>query len=189
MPDPAAPVLPYKIAVLCELHDDRGRTLLIRRAKAPNFGLCSPIGGKLDTHTGESPLQCARREIQEEAGIEVPIERIRIAGIISEASFEGAGHWLIFWCRVMGPVRVTEQTIREGSLEWHEVGALDSLPLPETDRKIIWPLVRKHVRETSGFFAVHIDCAPGSIPGSAPGSPGAPGTMHWAVEQADAPIR
>src|SRR5690606_3754723 len=76
MPDaaPANP-LPYKIAVLCDLRDERGRILLIRRKKHPNFGLCSPIGGKLDMHTGESPAQCARREIMEEAGIDVPIER------------------------------------------------------------------------------------------------------------------
>lgn len=179
MPDPAAPppgilpgALPYKIAVLCDLRDERGRVLLIRRAKSPNLGLCSPIGGKLDTHTGESPIQCARREIHEEAGIDVPIERIRLAGMISESAFEGQGHWLIFWCRVMGPVRVEERVIREGSLEWHEEAGLEALALPDTDRKIIWPLVRKHVKERSGFFAVHIDC-------------GAEGAVSWAVEQAE----
>lgn len=180
MPDPTGqtPGLPYKIAVLCDLRDDRGRTLLIRRAKSPNLGMCSPIGGKLDTHTGESPLQCARREIEEEAGIDVPIERIRLAGVISEAGFEGQGHWLIFWCRVVGPVAVEERVIREGSLEWHEERDLDALPLPETDREIIWPLVRKHVREDGGFFCVHIDCTPA-------GAGSAPGAMRWALEQAD----
>ncbi|HRJ49981.1 MAG TPA: NUDIX hydrolase, partial [Phycisphaerales bacterium] len=70
--------MPYRLACLCDLRDERGRILLLRRAKAPNQGLCSPIGGKLDVSTGESPAQCARREIMEEAGIDVPIERLRL---------------------------------------------------------------------------------------------------------------
>lgn len=167
-----AGALPYKVAVLCDLRDRAGRVLLLRRAKSPNQGLCSPIGGKLDMHTGESPAMCARREIMEEAGIDVPMERLRLGGMISEASFEGAGHWLLFWYRVMGAVDVEERTIREGRLEWHAEEDLESLPLPETDRKIIWPLVRRHVREDRGFFAVHIDCTDGGL--------------RWALEQADA---
>lgn len=172
-----AGTLPYKIAVLCDLRDAQGRILLIRRAKAPNQGLCSPIGGKLDMETGESPAQCARREILEEAGIDVPQERIRLAGMISEAAFEGQGHWLIFWYVVEGPVEVEERTIREGRLEWHDPRDIEALPLPETDRRIIWPLVRAHVRAAeatrkgSGFFAVHIDCTGPEL--------------RWAVEQAE----
>ena len=164
--------LPYKIAVLCDLRDAEGRILLIRRAKAPNFGLCSPIGGKLDMETGESPAQCARREIMEEAAIEGDSGGLKRAGMISEASFEGQGHWLIFWYTVLGPVEVEAQTIREGSLEWHRPEDLDALPLPETDRRVIWPLVTDHVpdqRGPRGFFAVHIDCSDGQI--------------RWTVEQ------
>jgi len=52
-------------------------------------------------------------------------------------------------------------------------GAIDGLNLPETDRKVIWPLIRRHEptlpRQVPGFFAVHIDCT------------GA--RMRWAVEQ------
>ncbi|MBX3352849.1 MAG: NUDIX domain-containing protein [Phycisphaeraceae bacterium] len=172
MPDQSTPTtpLPYKIAVLTDLRDAQGRILLIRRKKHPNFGMCSPIGGKLDMHTGESPAQCARREILEEAGIEVPIERLRLAGMISETAFEGNGHWLIFWYRVLGAVEVQTQEIREGWLEWHDPSTIESLPLPETDRRIIWPLVNKH---EGGFFAVHIDCGKD------------PTDLRWVVEQAD----
>ena len=162
--------LPYKVAVLCDLRDREGRVLLIRRAKAPNMGLCSPIGGKLDMHVGESPAQCARREILEEAGIDLPPERIRLGGMIAETAFEGAGHWLLFWYRVTGAVEVTPRLIREGALEWHAERDLDTLPLPETDRLVIWPLVRRHVREDGGFFAAHIDCRGGSL--------------RWTLEQA-----
>lgn len=163
--------LPYKIAVLCDLRDERGRVLLIRRKKHPNFGLCSPIGGKLDMETGESPAQCARREIMEEAGVDVPIERLRLAGMISETAFEGQTHWLIFWYRVVGPVQVEARDIAEGALEWHEPDAINDLPIPSTDRNIIWPLINRH---NGRFFAVHIDCGPGG-----------PDDLKWVVEQAD----
>lgn len=154
--------LPYRLACLCDLRDAQGRVLLIRRLKEPNCGLCSPIGGKLDMETGESPAQCAQREIHEEAGIRVPIERIRLVGLISECAFEGRGHWLLFYYRVLGAVEVEPGPMKEGLLEWHEPEALASLPLPETDRQIIWPLVNKHDASgpggLPGFFALHIDC-------------------------------
>src|SRR5438874_1790695 len=87
---PTAP-LPYKLACLCDLRDDQGRILLLRRAKEPNKGLCSPIGGKLDMTIGESPARCAQREIREEAGLDIPIDRLHLMGLISEAAFEGRG--------------------------------------------------------------------------------------------------
>ena len=60
--------LPYRIAVLCYLRDKDGRQLMLHRLKNPNAGMYSPIGGKLDIHTGDGPHDCARREIQEETG-------------------------------------------------------------------------------------------------------------------------
>lgn len=154
--------LPYKIAVLCDLRDRQGRILLIKRAKDPNKGLYSPIGGKLDTASGESPAMCARREILEEAGIDVPLERLHLGGIISEQAYQGTTHWLMFWYRALGSVEVREHEIREGSLEWHPIEALAHLPQPESDRRVIWPLVRQHDAARAGarpgFFCVHVDC-------------------------------
>lgn len=169
--------LPYRLACLCDLRDPEGRILLIRRNKEPNKGLCSPIGGKLDMVWGESPAQCARREIQEEAGIDVPIDRLHLGGLISERAYEGKGHWLLFYYRVLGAVQVPPRSITEGTLEWFRPDQLDALPLPETDRRIIWPMIRRHDRgypNRPGFFALHIDCSV-----DAAGKP----TMTWAVEQ------
>ena len=70
--------LPYKIACLCDLRDAEGRVLLLHRTRSPNQGLCSPIGGKLEMDTGESPTQCAQREIMEEAGIEIKAENLKL---------------------------------------------------------------------------------------------------------------
>lgn len=158
----SSPTMPYRLACLCDLRDDRGRHLLLKRLKAPNMGLVSPIGGKLDVGVGESPAQCARREILEEAGIDVPIERLHLIGMVSEQAFEGAGHWLMLVYRVLGAVWVEPRDMREGRLDWYPHEALERLPLPETDRKIIWPLMRRAEIPAGGtrpgFFAVHIDC-------------------------------
>jgi 8-oxo-dGTP diphosphatase len=169
----AAGALPYRIACLCDLRDSRGRILLLRRLKAPNQGLCSPIGGKLHVDEGESPAQCAQREISEEAGLDVPISRLHLIGLVSEASYEGRGHWLLFVYRVLGSVEVPPRDMREGRLDWFTPEEIEKLPLPDTDRRIIWPLMKKAEPKTAGgrpgFFAVHIDCR---------------GTeMAWSVEQ------
>jgi len=155
--------LPYKLACLCDLRDEKGRVLLLRRKKAPNQGLCSPIGGKLDMAEGESPGLCAQREILEEAGIEIPLERLHLGGLISERAFEGRGHWLLFYYRVLGPCQVEPGEMREGWLEWHDPSEVESLDLPETDRRVIWPMIRRHEQADPwarpGFFAIHIDCS------------------------------
>lgn len=165
--------MPYRIACLCDLRDRAGRVLLLRRLKAPNQGLCSPIGGKLHVDEGESPAMCARREIMEEAGLEVPIERLHLIGLVSEAGYEGKGHWLLFVYRVLGAVDVPPVDMREGRLDWFAPEEVEKLPLPDTDRRIIWPLMKKAEPRTSGgrpgFFAVHIECRGGEL--------------VWAVEQ------
>lgn len=172
------PGLPYKLACLCDLRDESGRLLLIHRERSPNKGLVSPIGGKLDMETGESPAQCAQREIMEEAGIEVPIERLKLGGLISEAAFENKTHWLIFYYRVLGTVEVTRERIPEGDLRWHDPAELETLPVPESDRLAIWPAVRAHAGDDPdghglGFFAVHIDCS----------AIAAGGSLTWSIEQ------
>lgn len=159
--------LPYRLACLCDLRDAGGRVLLLRRNKAPNKGLCSPIGGKLEMPIGESPAQCAQREIKEETGLDIPIERLHLMGMISEAGYEGEGHWLLFYYRVLGAVEHPGGGMNEGVLEWHRLDEIGALPLPETDREIIWPMVAKHEAPSAdhdpGFFAVHIDCTGGDL--------------------------
>lgn len=150
--------LPYRIAVLCYLYDDAGRILLLHRAKDPNAGMYSPIGGKLEISDGEGPHDCARREIYEEAGLEIEADQIRLTGIVSETSYENTTHWLIFLFEVTRSIEHAEivaMNFNEGQLEWVEPDRVDTLAIPETDRHIMWPLVREH---RGGFFVVHIDC-------------------------------
>jgi 8-oxo-dGTP diphosphatase len=151
--------LPYRIAVLCYLYDADGRVLLLHRSKSPNDGMYSPIGGKLEIAAGESPHQAAVREIAEEAGLHVADDDVRMIGIVSETAYEGETHWLIFLFEVMRPVghdEIRDMHIDEGRLEWIDAGAVADLPIPDTDREIMNPLVREH---RGGFFVVHIDCS------------------------------
>ena len=156
----ASTSLPYRIAVLCYLFDAKGRILLLRRKRAPNRDLLSPVGGKLERSVGESPTGCAIREIHEEVGVQVSPSDLHLTGIVSETGFEDRMHWLMFLFELLTPVQINQATINEGTLEWHERAALDQLPLPETDRQVIWPLFWRYRKK---FFAAHIDCRGGII--------------------------
>ena len=147
--------LPYKIAALCYLFDRQGRVLLIHRRREPNLDLYSPIGGKLEQAIGESPTDCAVREIAEETGLAVEPQSLHLTGIISEAGYLGQMHWLMFLYEWTSPVTLEPREIDEGRLEWHDPATLSDLPIPETDREVIWPLFWKHRGE---FFMAHIDC-------------------------------
>jgi 8-oxo-dGTP diphosphatase len=168
MGDEAAKSLPYRIACLCYLYEESGRLLLLHRLKPPNQGLYSPIGGKLRMEEGESPAACALREIEEEAGLKLGPEDIHLTGLISEAGYEGSGHWLMFLYEVTRPVEVPWTEIREGRLEWHAWDDIAGLNVPESDRKVIYPLIQKY---HGRFFHAHIDCHDGE--------------MHWRLEHAD----
>jgi 8-oxo-dGTP diphosphatase len=169
------PDIRYRLACLCDLRDEAGRMLLLHRAKPPNQGLWSPVGGKLDTATGESPAGCARREIQEETGLDVPLERLHLLGLISEeagdpeGSGTGGDHWLLFYFRVRGAVDVGSVrigTMPEGELAWVDPGVLEGLAIAETDRRVIWPLVARTTAadgRAPGFFSVHLRHDPGLV--------------------------
>ena len=152
--------LPYRIAVLCYLFDAQGRVLLLHRRKPPNRDLYSPVGGKLDQAIGESPTACAVREIKEETGLNLRTSDLHLTGIVSEAGFDDAMHWLMFLYEVTQPVEVSRTSFDEGRLEWHSPSAIPDLAIPETDRTIIWPLFWRY---RGRFFSVHIECSGGRL--------------------------
>jgi len=146
--------MPYTIAVLCYLFDADQRLLMLHRRRPPNVDLYSPIGGKLNQESGESPGACAVREIREEANIDVSHSDLRLAGVVSETAYQGT-HWLMFLYEVTRPVQVNPTTFREGRLEWHSRDEIAQLPIPQTDRQVIWPLFWQYRHR---FFAAHINC-------------------------------
>ena len=79
-----SPAIPYKLAVLVFLENGAGEHLLMLRAKPPNLGVWSPIGGKLELATGESPFECAVRETREETGFELTVADLHLFAMIAE---------------------------------------------------------------------------------------------------------
>ena len=152
------PALPYKIAVLVFLENAAGEHLLLHRAKSPNKGAWSPIGGKLEMGTGESPFECAVRETREETGFEVASTDMHLFAVIAEKAYEGECHWLMFLFRCLRPLPGLPADISEGRFAFYSRGAVDGLQLPETDRSALWPIYDQH-RER--FVALRADCAPG----------------------------
>jgi 8-oxo-dGTP diphosphatase len=153
-----APTLPYKIAVLVFLENPAGEHLLLHRAKAPNRGAWSPIGGKLEMATGESPFECAVRETREETGFTIAAADLHLFAVIAEKAYEGQSHWLMFLFRCLRPLPGLPPDISEGRFGFFPREAIDALPIPETDRTALWPTYDQH-RER--FVALKADCAPG----------------------------
>jgi 8-oxo-dGTP diphosphatase len=115
MATPASvPPLPYKIAVLVFLENAAGEHLLLLRAKPPNLGAWSPIGGKLEMATGESPFECAVRETREETGFEIGAPDLHLFAVIAEKAYEGQSHWLMFLFRCRRPLPGLPPDISEG---------------------------------------------------------------------------
>jgi 8-oxo-dGTP diphosphatase len=149
--------IPYKLAVLVFIENSKGEQLLIHRAKAPNLGAWSPIGGKLEMGSGESPFECAVRETREETGFVIETGDLHLFSMIAEKSYEGTGHWLMFLFRCKRAIPGLPADIEEGRFGFFSREAMGGIALPETDRVALWPVFDEH-RE--GFVAMRVDCDP-----------------------------
>ncbi|MCF7686666.1 MAG: NUDIX domain-containing protein [Cephaloticoccus sp.] len=148
----------YKIAVLVFLENPAGEHLLLLRAKPPNLGVWSPIGGKLETATGESPFECAVRETKEETNFTVSHADMHLFAMIAEKAYEGESHWLMFLFRCRKPITALPPAISEGSFGFFSRAAIEELSIPETDRRALWPIYDQY---RDHFVALKADCAPG----------------------------
>ncbi len=155
----AAPALPFKISVLVFIHDDAGKLLLIQRTKAPNQGCWSPVGGKLETSEGESPFECAVREVAEETNHTITTSDLHLFGMISEKGYEGQAHWLMFLFDCRKPLHKIPTTIDEGHFKFFSREEINGIQIPETDATLIWPIYDQHRR---GFIAYRAECHPGA---------------------------
>jgi 8-oxo-dGTP diphosphatase len=153
-----APALPYKIAVLVFLENAAGEQLLLLRAKPPNLGVWSPIGGKLEMATGESPFECAVRETAEETGHVVAAADLHLFAVIAEKAYEGETHWLMFLFRCRKPLPGLPPDMAEGKFGFFSREAIQALPIPDTDRTALWPTYDQY---RDRFVMLKADCAPG----------------------------
>ena len=115
-----------KAAVLIVLRADQ-KYLLLKRAKEPNQGLYTPVGGKIDPF--ETPPAAALRETKEETGIEV--SDIHYAGTLVETA-PTKYNWItfVYWADINWR---PAPECPEGVLEWIEEVDLQELPTPPTD--------------------------------------------------------
>jgi len=132
------------LATLCYLRRN-GKTLMLHRVKRPDDlhqGKWNGLGGKL--LPGETPEECAVREIREESGLTARHPELR--GLLTFPLFDGADDWYVF----VYVVRDFEGETREGDeghLAWIDDDALLDLPLWDGDR-IFLPWL-----DRPGFFS------------------------------------
>lgn len=118
------------LATLCYLKRD-GHTLMVYRNKKANDiheGKWNGLGGKFEP--GESPEECARREVLEESGLR--IRNPKLHGLLMFPNFKG-NDWYVF----VFTVREFEGELidsPEGKLEWIPDQKLTSLNLWASDR-------------------------------------------------------
>jgi 8-oxo-dGTP diphosphatase len=160
--------VPYQISTLLYCFNGREEVLLLHRKREPNRGLWSPCGGKLRTHTGESPYACACREAAEEIGLALRPQDLHLTGLVSEHGQAGQAHWLMFLFEVRPRLTALPPEHAEGGFGFFPRDALAGLALPRTDREQLWPLFWRH---RGGFFAAHCHGH-------------AAGKMEWTIEEA-----
>ncbi len=120
-----------KQTTLCYIEKD-GAYLMMHRIKKENDENRDKwvgVGGKLET--GESPYDCARREIMEECGI-APVN-LRYRGIITFVSdLFGTEYMYLFTAD--GYIGEINYNCAEGKLEWVEKSKIPELPIWEGDK-------------------------------------------------------
>jgi len=114
----------------------------IKKANDMHQGKWNGLGGKF--LPGETPEECARREILEESGLVVKILKLR--GLIVFPLFDGSNDWYVFIFTGEG-IRGKMADSPEGKLEWIDDEKLLELPLWEGD-KVFIPWLEKE-----GFFS------------------------------------
>lgn len=97
----------------------RDEILLLNREKASWMGRWNGLGGKIEA--GETPLACALREVEEEAGLHLNsmVYRGRMIWTLEEGK-QGGMH--LFWAELPGDYPyVTPIKIDEGILDWKKI--------------------------------------------------------------------
>jgi len=164
---PTLPKLPHKTSTLIYAFNQKDELLMLQRRGSPNAGLWSPFGGKLHTHEGESPHQCAARETTEEIGLVCRPKDFHLAAMVSERAYENEIHWLMFMFELKPRLTALPPPHAEGVFQFVPLAEVLKRPVPATDRDILWPLFLKH---RGGFFAVSIVCRPD-------------GVLSWSLEE------
>jgi protein-S-isoprenylcysteine O-methyltransferase Ste14/ADP-ribose pyrophosphatase YjhB (NUDIX family) len=105
------------------------QVLLLRRNTEPNRGLWVAPVGKLDH--GESPAECAVREMREETGL--LIEQPVLRAVMTETSPRPDYHWLTFIFVAWDIAGTFTPAPGIGDFRWVPVDEVAKLPIPPAD--------------------------------------------------------
>ncbi len=108
-----------------------GKVLLMHRNKAPNLGMWTGPGGKVEMD--ESPHECAVRELREETQLRA--EMLTLRGLVTETSPRPDWQWQLFIYVVTGFSGALCADEREGTLRWWRMEAVlaGEAHMPEAD--------------------------------------------------------
>jgi len=118
------------LATLCYIKYN-GKTLMIYRNKKPNDiheGKWNGLGGKFEA--GETPEECIRREVEEEAGY--IIHNPHLHGLLMFPKFKGSD-WYVFVFTATEFEGELIESSPEGRLKWIDDEKLTSLNLWKSD--------------------------------------------------------
>ena len=117
---------------LCYLERD-GKVLMLfrnRKKNDVNKGKWIGIGGKFEE--GESPEECAAREVREETGL--TIENAKLRGIVTFVYDADPSEYMFLYTGGVSGEMIPEDACPEGELAWIEKEKISSLPTWEGDR-------------------------------------------------------
>ncbi len=132
-----------KVGVGTLIFDPRGRLLLGRRKSSHGNGTWCPPGGHLEF--GESFEQAAIRETQEETGLTLQTQSLRVVGITNDFFAESDRHYVTVMMRA-GNFKGTPQLKEPDKFEewqWFDLSAL-----PENLFFPVQNFFKKHPPET-----------------------------------------
>ena len=130
-----------KLATLCYITDEYKTLMLYRNKKKNDYheGKWNGLGGKFEP--GESPEECAIREIKEESGLTV--KNPEMNGFITYPLFDGKDDWYVF----LFTFREFEGDLidsPEGKLDWIPNEKIKELNLWDGDSIFLkWILQKK----------------------------------------------
>ena len=141
-----------RLTTLCYA-ENNGRWLMmhrVRKSEDENAGKWIGLGGHLQD--GETPEECVRREVREEAGLE--LSGLRLRGILTFILPDWGDELTFLYTAQAEDLPLPDCS--EGVLRWIPFGQVESLPLWEGDR-IFLPLL--HIRDN--VFSLKLVYAPG----------------------------
>lgn len=128
---------------LCYLERDEKLLMLFRNKKAvdENHGKWIGVGGKFEE--GETPEECAVREVFEETGLKVGSLKLRgiITFVMQPLTTE---YMFLYTCDDFSGELSDPDGCPEGILRWVEKEKLDELPMWEGDRIFLRLLMEEH---------------------------------------------